>query len=718
MISLRVDGMTFRGETDCSGASEDEEASLFRRQVAELSRALSEQRCRAQRLAAEAEQFRAVAECTYDVEWWVSPAGRLVWVNQAVQRLTGYSPAECLAMSDFPALLLYEEDGERILQAFQGTAQGSSGNDLPFRIQRADGTLVWVAASWQPMRTPDGRYLGHRSSIRDISDRKLAEERLIQQGKLLAGLLANIPSGIYWKGRDFKYQGCNQAFARSAGVERPEDIIDRSDYELAWDPDQTDYFRACDRQVMEQARPMYNIQEIERQADGRQAILLTSKVPLLDANGGVWGLLGIDTDISELKRVEAELRQIKTELESRVEERTAALAETNRRLEIEIAERTRAEAALRVSQERYRLISELVSDYAYALIRTPEGDWQIEWFSDAFARITGGTTLRLDAAGAWEGLLHPEDVSVMQRRWQGLQSGRSVATEYRIVTKDGRHRWLCDHARPLWNETTQSVSRILGAAQDITDRKQAEDEARRHQDVLAHVSRLSMMGELTGQLAHEINQPLCTVVGNAQTAQRLLGLPVPDLAELNSALDDIVAAGKHAGEVIRRLRNLVRQQESELTVLNLERLIEEVVGFVETDARRHGMIVAFEIGDNLPAVRGDSIQLQQVILNLVRNGLEAMVDTDAQLRELTVRIYRRGPEVAIGIADHGMGLSPEMTERVFEPFYTTKSCGLGLGLSISRSIVEAHGGRLWAEPNPTGGTKFVLALPPLEESDA
>ena len=153
----------------------------------------------------------------------------------------------------------------------------------------------------------------------------------------------------------------------------------------------------------------------------------------------------------------------------------------------------------------------------------------------------------------------------MERRWQQLQSGRSVTTEYRIITEEGRHRWLRDHARPLWNEATEDVSRILGAARDITDRKQAEEEARRHQDALAHVSRLSMLGELTGQLAHELNQPLCTVVGNAQTALRLLGLPVPDVAELRSALDDIVAAGKHAGEVIRRLRSLVRQQESQPT---------------------------------------------------------------------------------------------------------------------------------------------------------
>jgi PAS domain S-box-containing protein len=701
---------------DCAGQNDGEEKSSLRCQVAELARALSGEQCRSLALAEEVEQLRAIAECTYDVEWWVSPDGRLVWVNQAVDRMTGYSAAECLAMPDFPATLVYEEDREQVLQAFAGAARGTSGNDLPFRMRRMDGGLVWVAVSWQPMRTASGRCLGYRASIRDISDRKQAEERVVQQGKLLAGLLANIPSGVFWKGRDFRYQGCNEAFARSAGMKRSEDIVGRTDYELAWDHDQADYFRACDRQVMEENRPMYNIQETERQADGRQAILLTSKVPLLDADGQVWGLLGIDTDISELKRVEAELRQIKTELESRVEERTAALTESNRRLKIEIGERTRVEAALRVSQERYRLISELTSDYAYVLSLAEDGIWRVEWLSDAFMQITGGITPRLDRAGGWEGLLHSDDAAVVERRWQQLQSGRSITTEYRIVTEQGQHRWLRDRARPLWNETTKCVTRILGAARDITDRKQAEEEARRHQDALAHVSRLSMLGELTGQLAHELNQPLCTVVGNAQTALRLLGLPTPDAAELRSALDDIVTAGKHAAEVIRRLRGLVRLREPEATVVNLERTLEEVAGFIEADVRRHGAVVHFDIAHNLPAVHGDSIQLQQVVLNLVRNGLEAMAVTEGTARELTIRAARTGREVAISVTDQGIGVSAETSNRVFEPFYTTKPAGLGLGLSISRSIIEAHGGRLWTEPNPCGGSVFAFALPIMEES--
>ncbi len=345
--------------------------------------------------------------------------------------------------------------------------------------------------------------------------------------------------------------------------------------------------------------------------------------------GRVWGLLGIDTDISELKHVEAELRQIKTELESRVEERTAALADANCQLTIEIAERSRAEAALHVSQERYRLISELTSDYAYALSCTGDGVWQIEWCSDAFTRITDGMTPRLDRTGGWEGLLHPEDAAIMEQRWQRLRSGRSVTTDYRIITKDGRHRWLRDRARPLQNETKEGVSRILGAARDITDRKQAEEEIRRHQDALAHVSRLSMMGELTGQLAHELNQPLCTVVGNAQTARRLLKLPMPDMVELQECTrrhrrrrqtrrrgdpplaepgppTGVAANGTESGSTHRRGGRLCRDGCSTPR---------------SSGAVRHR-------GD-LPAVRGDSIQLQQVILNLVRNGLEAMVGTDS-----------------------------------------------------------------------------------------
>lgn len=546
------------------------------------------------------------------------------------------------------------------------------------------------------------------------AERRQAEDALRKQTTLLDNIITHIPGAVYWKDRQCLYGGCNNAFARKAGIDSPEQIVGKSDYDLAWKREEADYFRECDRQVMEEDRPLLNVEEPERQADGRQAILLTSKVPLRDEQGRVCGVLGIDTDVSDLKRVEAELRQMHAELEKRVQERTAELAAANERLRREVAERERAREALRASEERYRLVSELTSDYAYALRVDGDGSCRVEWLTEAFARMTGHSAAVLEGREGWRAVAHPEDVPILERRAHALLSGRSMISEFRILTADGRTCWLCDHARPLWCQEDHRVVRILGAAQDVTERKQAEDEARRHQTALAQVARLSTVGELAGQLAHELNQPLCTIVGNAQTAQRLLSTPTPCLAEIREALADVVAYGKHAGDVIRRLRSFLRQ-EPQFVVLNIRRLIEEVAGLAEADARQHHALLRFELAERLPAVRGDPIQLQQVLLNLVRNGLEAMAGT-GEPRALTVRTCSPQPdEVVISVSDSGTGLTADIAARLFETFFTTKPAGLGLGLPISRSIAEAHGGSLSAAPNPDRGTTFSLRLPALPE---
>jgi len=536
-----------------------------------------------------------------------------------------------------------------------------------------------------------------------------------EERRLLTSIIAHIPSGVFWKGRDFRYRGCNQAFARSAGVDRPEDIVGKTDYELAWEKEQADYFRACDRLVMEENRALLNIEEVERQADGRQAILLTSKVPLRDDEGRVCGVLGIDTDISHLKQVENELRQIRAELESRVQQRTAELSAANEQLRREIRDRERAEEALRASEERYRLVSELTSDYAYSFSVEPGGRCRAEWLTDAFSRISGHPPSAIEN-GDWGRITHPDDLPIVERRIRCLLAGQSVVNEFRIIARDGHIRWLRDHARPIWSESERRVIRILGAAQDITDRKQAEEEARRHQAALAQVARLTTLGELAAQLAHELNQPLCTMVGNAQTAQRLLAAPAPDMAELRDALNDIVTFGKQAATVIKQLREFLRQQQPRPIILNVQRTIEEIAGLLEADARQHAARVRFDIADDLPAIRGDPIQLQQVLLNLVRNGLEAMSLPQETPRELIVNVSRHAPEgVILRVSDNGVGIDPATAERLFEPFFTTKPAGLGLGLAICRSIIEAHGGRMWAEPRPDRGTTFCAVLPALGE---
>lgn len=549
------------------------------------------------------------------------------------------------------------------------------------------------------------------------AERRQAEDALREQKTLLDNIITHIPGAVYWKDRQYLYAGCNNAFAKKAGAAFPQQILGKSDYDLVWRREEADYFRECDRKVMDEDRPLLNVEEPERQADGRQAILLTSKVPLRDKEGRIWGVLGIDTDVSELKRVEAELREMHAELEKRVQERTAELAAANEQLRREVAERERAQQALRASEERYRLVSELTSDYAYALRVEPDGACRVEWVTEAFARMTGHSASVLEGRDGWLAIAHPEDVPILERRSHALLSGRSIVSEFRILTADGRTCWLCDHARPLWCDESRRAVRILGAAQDVTERKQAEDEARRHQASLAQVSRLSTMGELAGQLAHELNQPLCTIVGNAQTAQRLLNAPTPSMTEIREALADVVAYGKHAGDVIRRLRSFLRQ-EPQIVVLNIQRLIEEVADLAEADARQHHARLRFELAENLPAVRGDPIQLQQVLLNLVRNGLEAMANTE-EPRELIVRACSpKADEVTISVSDSGTGLTEDVAARLFETFFTTKPTGLGLGLPISRSIVEAHGGHLSATPNPDRGTTFSFTLPAIPEAAA
>lgn len=662
--------------------------------------------------------FRAVADYTYDLESWIGPDGRLLWVNPTVERLTGYSVADCRAMTDYPLRLVHADDRTRIAALFSEAITGSSGNDVPFRLLAKDGRVRWVAVSWQPLRAADGRDLGHRSSIRDITDRKQAEEALQAQRTLLDGIIAHIPCSVYWKDREFRYRGCNAEFARAAGVSDPAEIVGKTDYELAWEPEQTSWFRRCDERVLTTGEALLDIEESERQADGRVAQLLTSKVPLRDPDGQVCGVLGVDTDISALKAAQVELRRARDELELRVQARTTELASANDQLRREIAERLQAETALRISQERYRHVAELTSDFAYAFRVALDGSFEAEWITDAFARVIGRSPADLGPSGRLLDLVHTDDRPIVLRHVQLLLAGKSDATEFRIVVGDGEVRWLHNRARPEWDEAEHRVVRVLGAARDISQAKHAEDEARRHQAALMHMSRLSIMGGLTAQLAHELNQPLCTIVGNAQTAQRLLAASPPDVAETHAALNDIVTHGNRAADIIRRLREFLRLQQPRPVVLNIERVIADIAALAEADARRHEAGIDFGVAAQLPTVRGDPIQLQQVILNLIRNGLEAMAEMPAGTRALAVRArLDYAGRVVISISDQGPGLPDSVAAHIFEPFFTTKPNGLGMGLVISRSIAEAYGGSLWMTQNDQRGMTFHLALPSAASED-
>jgi len=299
--------------------------------------------------------------------------------------------------------------------------------------------------------------------------------------------------------------------------------------------------------------------------------------------------------------------------------------------------------------------------------------------------------------------VHAEDRAIVEARIAAaFLDGSGYDAEYRVVLADGTPRWVTAHGDVAAGEDGRPAS-MTGVVFDTTERRRAELELADQRHELAHLSRVALVSELSGSLAHEINQPLAIILTNAQAAQRFLARTAPDVGEAREALADIVREAGRAGEVIRRLRGMLRNGHAVLKPVDVRDLIEDVCQLMRRDLDARGVRLLRVIADGLPAVAGDAVQLQQVLLNLVLNGCEAMEGNPPEGRVLTVSAARSGSGVRVSIADTGHGL-PADAERVFQPFFTTKPDGLGLGLPICRSIVKSHGGRLWAEPRrPASG---------------
>jgi len=253
--------------------------------------------------------------------------------------------------------------------------------------------------------------------------------------------------------------------------------------------------------------------------------------------------------------------------------------------------------------------------------------------------------------------------------------------------------------------------KVLSIVRDVTERKVAEQEARELRDELAHVGRVTSLGALTGSLAHEINQPLASIMANAQAALRLLDSPRLDKAELRDALDDIVSDDRRAGEVLRRLRALLTKEAPESRPLDIKDTMEEILQLVHSDVVMRRVALETDLATDLPLVQGDRVQLQQVALNLLINAFEAVQDLDVARRRVALQATRQDGQVVVSVVDHGRGIATADIDRIFEPFYTTKPDGMGLGLPICRTIAVSHGGALTAASNDHGGMTFSLRLP-------
>ena len=371
----------------------------------------------------------------------------------------------------------------------------------------------------------------------------------------------------------------------------------------------------------------------------------------------------------------------------------------------ERVERVHAEAALRRS-ETYLAEAQRLSHTGSFGWDVGSGD--IYWTPETFRifALEPGTKPTVDMVLE---RTHPEDRPLVRRVIDlAVEQRKEFDFEHRLLMPDGEVKYIrvVAHLPPGGSE-------FVGAVTDITEFKRSQEALRTSQAELAHVTRLMTMGELAGSIAHEVNQPLSAIAASGGACIRWLASPTPNLQEAREAAARIVRDAKRAGDVIQRIRALTRKATTEKERLDLNGAIQEVLGLAKAEMLKNRVALRTELRDDLPKVLGDRIQLQQLVLNLIMNGIEAMSAVGDRPRELAISTQSGEPDqVVVRVRDSGVGLDPKSSERIFDAFYTTKPTGMGMGLSISRSIVQNHGGRLWAVPNDRGpGTTFQFTVP-------
>ena len=656
---------------------------------------LSASRRRAEEALRESEQrWRGLTEALPQLVWGARPDGECDYFSAQWTNYSGVKQIDLLGWRWMDAL--HPDDREPTRQFWTESVAGRHPYDVEYRIRRSDGSYGWFKTRGTPIRDADGSIVKWFGTCTDITDRKRAEQALkdqelelrqardlleskvmerTEQLGLSEAYLAeaqklsktgsfgwNVSSGaIYWSEETFRI------FEYGRETKPGLDLV----LQRAHPEDRVRVQQAIDR-ALQDAKD-FDLEHRLLMPDGSVKHVHSVGHLLGTDQPGKTELVGAITDITERKRAETALRQTEAYLEE-----AQRLSHTG-----SWAWNVARRENVHWSQEQYRLFG-----------LDPKSDSSS--FEKAFQRI------------------HPEDRATFDAVIERAIRERSdFEVDYRTVLPEGSTKYLRSVGHPVFSASGELVE-FVGTGIDLTERRQAEKERERLRQVqadLAHISRATTMGELTASLAHEINQPITAAATDARTCLRWLAREQPDIKEARESATRMVIAVTRAADIISRLRQLFKKGAPQTDLVDVSEVVQEMVVLLRSEASRHSVSILTELSEDLPRVMADRVQLQQVLMNLMLNGLEAMQATKSG-GQLTIRSLRgEDGQLLISVSDTGMGLPPDQAEQIFNAFFSTKAQGTGMGLSISRSIVESHGGRLWATSNSGRGATFSFTLP-------
>jgi PAS domain S-box-containing protein len=615
-------------------------------------------------------QLQAILNVLPAYTWYGPPSGSLTFVNKRQADVLGVPKDHPLrfgidigAQWDDWIPLLHPDDQEEGRKYWSNSLRTGEGYEHSYRVRTAQGDYRWFLTRVEPLRASDGTLLLWIGATLDIEELKCAEQAL-RESEAKFRDYAETASDWFWEiGPDYKFTLLTEnAFGSHAADRIGTGCWDHA-LDLETEPEKWRLVWA----TLDSRKPFRDFVYRVLSGNGSPMYVRASGKPMFDANGEFRGYRGTGTDVTAIMR---------------------------------------AQEALRESERRSRSAIDGIA--GLVAIMAPNGEFEtanrqvFEYFGRSLEWLKNWRT---------NDAVHPEDLpNVVEFFKRAIASGNPYHIDQRLRRFDGEYRWFDTRGVPVRDDSGR-IARWYVLLMDIEDRTRALARLDQMQSDFAHMNRVSMMGELAASLSHEITQPIASARNNARAAQNFLDRQPPDLGEVREALSCVVGDTDRAGDMIDRIRDHIKKAPPRKAHFDLNEAVKQVLVLGRSAINKNGVSVRTRLSEGLFPIHGDRVQLQQVVLNLLLNAVDAMGSREAGARELLISTEQDLRGVLVAVHDSGPGIDPSHLEHVFDAFYTTKSSGMGMGLTICRSIIDAHGGRLWAEANEPCGAVFQFTLP-------